>query len=103
MVTSKIESVAYSNGKRIETSVSECTLSDDIIKLSQFYASLGQRLAKKEQLMPLYDKVAEGDKAGYDKVSLDEEFERLEKEISTCRELIAAQQEYISGYEKENK
>lgn len=103
MITSTITAVTYENGKRLETVVNEYMPSDDTMKLGQLQSSLGQRLAKKEQILPLYDRVATGDNAGIDKASLDRDLERLEAEIAACRELIAAQQEYISGYEKEKK
>lgn len=100
MVTSKIESVAYSNGKRIETVVFECSLSDDYVKMGQLQTSLGQRLAKKEQISSLYESAEGETKKAYDS-TLDE----LDKEINVCYELLAIQQKNIDGYTqaKENK
>lgn len=76
-----VESIAYADGRRIETLQQIYTQGDDYAMLGRLYMALGEKLTRRE----LSDN--------------DEEKNLLDREIDTLHGLIAKQQEYLAGYE----
>ena len=94
MITSKVTSVTFENGRRTEVVENTYSPSDDMMKLGQLQNMLGQMMARKEQLLTIK---AEAD-PGAANIDYNSELTRIDGEMDTYTALIAKQQEYVSGY-----